>query len=162
MRDSLRLLAKNEQPWANCSGRSPIMSESLVFLSKLLIRSLFSHFFQKTSDSLRKPMREFPTLPWQFSSWLSVPLVIQQLTSSHHDSSATDYQSLWQFNSWPAATMTVQQMAISPSGNSTADQQPLWQFSNWLSIVAKRLPKFQINQLAGWLCHAFVYHVIHV
>ena len=38
------------QKWAiqaNCSGRS-----------------LFAHFFQKTSDSLRKPMSKFPTRYW--------------------------------------------------------------------------------------------------
>ena len=67
--------------WVNCSGRSPKMSnvseslrlltkhermgESLVFLSKLLFRSLFAHFFlQKMSDLLRKPMNELPALPW--------------------------------------------------------------------------------------------------
>ena len=54
----LRLLTKNEQ-----------MSKSLFF-SKLLIRLLFADFSQKTSDSLRKPMSEFTTLPkitFQFS-----------------------------------------------------------------------------------------------
>ena len=48
MSESLRSLTKNEQ-----------MSKSLVFLSELLIRSFFS---QKTSDSLGKPMSEFPAL----------------------------------------------------------------------------------------------------
>ena len=43
---SLRPLTKNER-----------MSESLDFLSELLIPSLFR---KKTSDSLRKPMSEFP------------------------------------------------------------------------------------------------------
>ena len=45
---SLRSLTKNEP-----------MSESLVFLSEFLICSFFS---QKTRDSLRKPMSEFPAL----------------------------------------------------------------------------------------------------
>ena len=44
---SLRLLTKNEQ-----------MSESLF-----LANCLFAYFLQKTSDLLRKPMSEFPTLP---------------------------------------------------------------------------------------------------
>ena len=48
MSKSLRLLTKNER-----------MSELLVFLSESLIRSFFR---KKTSDSLRKPMSEFPTL----------------------------------------------------------------------------------------------------
>ena len=45
MIESLRSLTKNER-----------MSESLVFLSESLI------FGQKTSDSLVKPMSEFPAL----------------------------------------------------------------------------------------------------
>ena len=45
--------------WANRTGRSPKMSESLLFLSKSLMRSFFS---QKTSDLLRKPMIKFPAL----------------------------------------------------------------------------------------------------
>ena len=53
MSDSLRSLTKKERLRANRSGRSPKMSESLVF---------FAHFFAKTSDSLRKPMSEFPAL----------------------------------------------------------------------------------------------------
>ena len=57
--ESLRSLTKNELPWGICSGRSPKLSESLVLLSELLIRSFFS---QKTSDSLRKPISEFPAL----------------------------------------------------------------------------------------------------
>ena len=44
--ESLRSLAKNER-----------VSESLVFLSESLIRSFFR---KKTSDSLRKPLSEFP------------------------------------------------------------------------------------------------------
>ena len=46
---SLRSLTKNEQ-----------MSELLIFLNESLIRSLFAIFSQKTSNSLRKPMNEFP------------------------------------------------------------------------------------------------------
>ena len=53
MSDSLRSLTKKERLRANRSGRSPKMSESLVF---------FANFFAKTSDSLRKPMSEFPAL----------------------------------------------------------------------------------------------------
>ena len=54
MSDSLRSLTENERPWANRSGGSPKMSESLVFLSKF--------FRKKKSHSLRKPMSEFPAL----------------------------------------------------------------------------------------------------
>ena len=46
--ESLRSLTKNEQ-----------MSESLVFVSESLIRSFLG---KKTSDSLGKPMSEFPAL----------------------------------------------------------------------------------------------------
>ena len=42
MSDLLRSLTKNEQPWANCSGRSPKMSEWLVFLSESLICTFLS------------------------------------------------------------------------------------------------------------------------
>ena len=48
MRESLRLFTKNER-----------MSESLVFLSESPIRSFFR---KKTSDSLRKPLSQFPAL----------------------------------------------------------------------------------------------------
>ena len=59
MSDSLRSLT---WPWANRSGRSPKMRE-------LANRSFF-WVSQKTSDSLWKPMRKFPTL----SRWNSVEL----------------------------------------------------------------------------------------
>ena len=58
MSDSLRWLTKYEQPWANRLGHSPKMSKSLIFWAN---RS-FTHLVTKTSDSLRKPMSEFPTL----------------------------------------------------------------------------------------------------
>ena len=57
MSDSLRLLTKNEQPWANCSGRSPKMSNheriAQVAHQKWANRLLFwanrsfAHFFAK-------------------------------------------------------------------------------------------------------------------
>ena len=50
MSELLRSLTKNER-----------MSESLVFLRELLIRSFLG---KKTSDSLGKPMSEFPVLVW--------------------------------------------------------------------------------------------------
>ena len=49
MRESLRSLTKNER-----------MRESLVFWEN----PSFAHFLQKTSDSLRKPLSEFPALDW--------------------------------------------------------------------------------------------------
>ena len=52
--ESLRSLTKNEWQWSNCSGRSPKMSE--------WGNHSFANFFQKTSDSFRKPMSEFQTL----------------------------------------------------------------------------------------------------
>ena len=61
MSDSLRLLSGNEWSWANRSGRSPKMS-------KWVNRSFFERiahsliFGQKTSNSLGKPMSEFPAL----------------------------------------------------------------------------------------------------
>ena len=64
---SLRSLTKNERPRAICSGRSEEMSNrelrSLTKnerMSEMLI--FLSIFGQKTSDSLRKPMSEFPAL----------------------------------------------------------------------------------------------------
>ena len=55
MSDLLSLLTKNDWPWANRSGRSLKMSESLIFS-------------QKTSDSLRKPMGKFPALQYRHIS----------------------------------------------------------------------------------------------
>ena len=73
--ESLRSLTKNEQPWAIRSGRSPKMSDhernpqfALQKWVKVRIPRFFEQiahsliFLQKTSDSLRKPMSEFPTL----------------------------------------------------------------------------------------------------
>ena len=51
--ESLISLTKNERPWAIRSGRSEEMSD----VSESLI------FGQKTSDSLRNQMNEFPALP---------------------------------------------------------------------------------------------------
>ena len=52
--------------WANHSGCSPKMSESLVFFGRI-VHSLI--FLQKTSDSLRKTMSEFPALV-QSTHWI--------------------------------------------------------------------------------------------
>ena len=60
--ESLRLLTKNE-----------LMSESLVFLSESLNRSFLC---KRTSDSLGKPMSEFPAL---YSGGSVVPLTQHQL-----------------------------------------------------------------------------------
>ena len=57
MSDSLRSLTKNEWPWANCSGRSPKMSESLVFFERIANLLIC---LQKTIDSLREPMSKIP------------------------------------------------------------------------------------------------------
>ena len=56
--ESLRSLILKERPWANHSGCSWQMKESLVFWANCS----FTHFLQKTSDLLRKPMSEFPAL----------------------------------------------------------------------------------------------------
>ena len=58
--------------WANPSGRSPKMSNSLRSLTKnermsesLVFFEQIAHsliFFKKMSDSLRKPMSQFPAL----------------------------------------------------------------------------------------------------
>ena len=62
-RKSLRLLTKNEWPWANRLGLS-------LKISKWANRSFFELipysliFSQKTSNLLRKPMSEFPALPY--------------------------------------------------------------------------------------------------
>ena len=73
--ESLRSLTKNEQPWAICSGHSPKISnheqiaqvahqkwanEQITCFFERIAHLLI--FLQKTSDSLRKPMSEFPTL----------------------------------------------------------------------------------------------------
>ena len=61
MRDSLRSLRENKQSWANCSGRSPKMSERVnrSFFEGIAHSLIFG---QNTSDSLGKPMSEFPAL----------------------------------------------------------------------------------------------------
>ena len=68
----LRSLTKSEQPWVICSGRSQKISNheriAQVAHQKWANRffwvnrsfAIFSH--KKTSDSLRKPMSEFPAL----------------------------------------------------------------------------------------------------
>ena len=61
MRELLRSLNKNEQPWGSRSGRSPKMSELANCLFFWANRSI-AHFFEKTRDSLRKPLSEFPAL----------------------------------------------------------------------------------------------------
>ena len=92
---SLRLLSKNEQceqiaqvaqqkwaMWANLSGRSPKMSDHeriAQVTHQNWANERIAHFFerithlliflQKTSDSLRKPMSEFPALTP--TTWLS-------------------------------------------------------------------------------------------
>ena len=62
MSDSLRSLRGNERLWANCSGRSPKMSEwvNCSFFNKRIAHSLI--FEGKKSDLLGKPMSEFPAL----------------------------------------------------------------------------------------------------
>ena len=75
MSESLRLLTKNEQPWDIGLGRSPKMSNREIFAQvahQKWKNEQIAHFFeriahllifsQKTSDSLRKPMKEFPIL----------------------------------------------------------------------------------------------------
>ena len=96
--ESLRSLTKNEQSWANRSGRSPKMSYHEQFthiaqrkwaIMRELLRSLtkneqmseslvfwanrsFAHFFaNKISDSLRKPMSEFPVLHINHQKFMS-------------------------------------------------------------------------------------------
>ena len=62
-----------EWRWAICSGCSPKMSKLVIFLSKLLIRSLI---WQKTSDLLRNSISKFPTLTSRYIAhhgvWLRV------------------------------------------------------------------------------------------
>ena len=57
----LRLFTKNEWPCAICSGCSPKMSKWANRTFFWANRS-FANFFAKTSNSLRKPMSEFPAL----------------------------------------------------------------------------------------------------
>ena len=59
----LRSLRGNEQLWANRLGRSPKMSKwANERIAHFLSDSFICSFFAKTSDSLRKPMTEFPAL----------------------------------------------------------------------------------------------------
>ena len=67
MSDSLRLLTKNEQTWANSSGRSPKMSK-WANRSFFWENRSFAHFWEKTSDSLGKPMSPVKWL--LYISWL--------------------------------------------------------------------------------------------
>ena len=67
MSDSLRLLTKNERPWANRSGLSPKMckwANSSFFeqIARFLSESLILSFFRKHELSLRNPVSEFPAL----------------------------------------------------------------------------------------------------
>ena len=61
MSDSLTSLWENERLWANCSCGSPKMSEwvNCSFFEWIAQTPIFG---QKTSDSLGKPMSEFPAL----------------------------------------------------------------------------------------------------
>ena len=81
MSESLRLLTKKKQTWANLSGRSPkiaTVNKSPRSLTKNegIAHSLY-FFLQKTSNSLSKRMIEFPTLlgtqefPKEWNSFLS-------------------------------------------------------------------------------------------
>ena len=60
----LRSLTKNEPQWVIGSGRSPKMSKwaNHSFYNFFLANRSFAHFAQKTSDSPRKVIREFPNL----------------------------------------------------------------------------------------------------
>ena len=59
--ESLRSLTKNERPRAIRSGRSQKMSK-WVNCSFFWANRSFAYFLQKTSNSLRKPISEFPGL----------------------------------------------------------------------------------------------------
>ena len=82
--ESLRLLTKNERPWAICAGRSEEMSDceqiaqianqkwANEWIANFLERIAHSLIFgQKTRDSLGKPMSEFPAL-WFFELYLEL------------------------------------------------------------------------------------------
>ena len=59
MSNSLNFLTKNYRPWANRSGRSQKISESLVFLSESLIRSFLGkneQFTKKTDERIPSPV----------------------------------------------------------------------------------------------------------
>ena len=62
--EPLRLLSKNEQPWVIRSGPSPEMSESLVFLSELLIRS-----FLGKKWAIRSENRWANSQPWFYKTY---------------------------------------------------------------------------------------------
>ena len=74
----LRLLRGNERLWANRSGCSPKMSEwgNCSFFKRIAHSLIFG---QKTSDSLRNLMSEFPTL--QKESWVFVLRVTPHIHS---------------------------------------------------------------------------------
>ena len=81
-----RLLTKNERPWAIRSGRSPKMSEWLVFFEWIAHSPIFS---QNTSDLLRKPMSEFPALQkrlplFQMTRWTESSAKVQPFCNSTH------------------------------------------------------------------------------
>ena len=70
MSNSLRSLTKNERLWANRSGRSPKMSESPVFLSESLIRSIFrinEQFAQKIDEQIPSPALQYTTYSTLYS-----------------------------------------------------------------------------------------------
>ena len=60
----LRSLTKNEPQWVIGSGRSPKMSKwaNHSFYNFFLANRSFAHFAQKTSDSPRNVIHEFPNL----------------------------------------------------------------------------------------------------
>ena len=72
----LRSLTRNERTWANCSGSSPKMSESLIFLSELLIRN----FFAKNGRSTHKWNERIPNpgTARRWASWLLSVIYLRQ------------------------------------------------------------------------------------
>ena len=66
--NSLISLKSNERLWAIRSDRSRQMSDCERITHSLI-------FLQKTRDSLRKPMSEFPALPYTNFSWRFFPVL---------------------------------------------------------------------------------------
>ena len=101
--ESLRSLTKNERPWGICSHRSEEIcdreriaqvvhkkwaNEWIASFFEQIAHSLI--FWQKTSDSLGKPMSEFPALPFNHIFKIMVP----DFTDSVFDSSCNSHSFL--------------------------------------------------------------------
>ena len=153
----LRLLTKNEWPWVICSGRSKEMSDReriAQVAHQKWANEWIAHFFeriahllifgQKSSDSLGKPMSEFPalipgdkidlsTLPYLFPI---LYYIIKDIPGDKIDLSTLTYwfSSLW----WSLNLICPPDPSPSPAPNFQYKPLKMPQSSSWYKIEWKR------------------------